>query len=804
MSGAGGSYQVSRGPLLAQLSALATRAKEWTSAIPTKDAKSGQKKSKEYFYIRGEGNICAGMPRSDNIAMSRSTLVQVSSLAMHSEEEGTLCQYDSLKSEDDFITIDKGDKNENEQPLTVERASINTSIRIDSVQPLTSSVEAQDKRNDTGQRSYPIESRGVKGHGKALDVIASSVLEMELTFSSDELEQMAQVADIQQVVVPQLSIDQDVLAVIDKTNRSLKLVGMADTINVLKETLNNLREMLDTSHKKNQEKQRSPRISTSILRGNRPRETSAQKQASLYQSMTSVPKEENQAPISHLLDNATSIQRDKKTQGTLTQEQPSLHPNVDDVLKKEESATRDAIEVIGYKPNVKTVDSRPRAQSAVPFTQENQGLKVTVVFNRIEKQNADVIVNTTNRQLNLSSGFGVSYSLLKAAGSDIETCLRHTYPNGIDHGDLAVGRSGNLETCKKIYHGCLPFYKGFKDTAPPLKCYELLVSLVFRCLIQACKDGFQTIALPAFGTGALQYPTKNVVQLMYHAIDLFTQDNRQKSLKEIFIVIGLESRQDVKQLFLAHRITHKLKTTWLDATPEDRRGFFYNLFRSRRNSNLPGFLEREVRKPVGTKCELRVMIADTLVQIINGNIRDVSNATQTALLVLSEDTESYLLKTNCDVGTSTTEPGRIIRIYGDSEAGMAEALATGLRVATEKKWYHVVIPLPPEGSSSPEETAAVIVAAIKRHTCVLTIAVPNMKCYIDIATRIARHGRVQKPPDVFPVGKSLFNRQRSDSFGATLTTALDVGMVVTSDSEETNRNAARDVEKELHVKLNIV
>ncbi|XP_071090693.1 uncharacterized protein [Haliotis cracherodii] len=700
---------------------------------------------------------------------------------------------------------------------------------------------------------------------------------------------MAQVADIQQVVVPQLSIDQDVLAVIDKTNRSLKLVGMADTINVLKETLNNLREMLDTSHKKNQEKQRSPRISTSILRGNRPRETSAQKQASLYQSMTSVPKEENQAPISHLLDNATSIQRDKKTQGTLTQEQPSLHPNVDDVLKKEESATRDAIEVdeatlrylclhkrdevqriekeemvtipdsecgyevkghavavmwatvrlrdlvdkvkcstfsfetgvdvrkfaetvvtvgkkhnclIGYKPNVKTVDSRPRAQSAVPFTQENQGLKVTVVFNRIEKQNADVIVNTTNRQLNLSSGFGVSYSLLKAAGSDIETCLRHTYPNGIDHGDLAVGRSGNLETCKKIYHGCLPFYKGFKDTAPPLKCYELLVSLVFRCLIQACKDGFQTIALPAFGTGALQYPTKNVVQLMYHAIDLFTQDNRQKSLKEIFIVIGLESRQDVKQLFLAHRITHKLKTTWLDATPEDRRGFFYNLFRSRRNSNLPGFLEREVRKPVGTKCELRVMIADTLVQIINGNIRDVSNATQTALLVLSEDTESYLLKTNCDVGTSTTEPGRIIRIYGDSEAGMAEALATGLRVATEKKWYHVVIPLPPEGSSSPEETAAVIVAAIKRHTCVLTIAVPNMKCYIDIATRIARHGRVQKPPDVFPVER--FNRQRSDSFGATLTTALDVGMVVTSDSEETNRNAARDVEKELHVKLNIV
>ncbi|XP_048249651.1 uncharacterized protein LOC124113921 isoform X2 [Haliotis rufescens] len=829
MSGAGGSYLVSRGPLLAQLSALATQPKEGTSAILTKDAQSGQK-SKEFFYIRG-----AGMPRSDNIAMSRSTLVKVSSLAMHSEEEGTLCQYGSLKSEDDFIMIDKGDKDENEQPLTVERASINTSIRIDSVQPLTSSVEAQDKRNDTGQCSKDKESQRVKRHG-----IASW---MELTFSSDELEQMAQVAD-KQVVVPQLSIDQEVLVVIDKTNRheTMKLVGMADTINVLKETLNNLREMWDTSHKKNQDKQRSPRISTSILRGNRPRETSAQKQASIYQSMTSVPKEENPAPISTLLDNATSIQRDKKTQGTLTQEQPSLHSNVDDVLKKEESAIRVAIEVLKYKPNVKTVDSRPSAQSAVPFTQENQGLKVTVGFNRIEKQNADVIVNTTNRQLSLSCGFGVSYSLLKAAGSDIQTCLRHTYPNGIDHGDLAVGRSGNLDTCKKIYHGCLPFYKGFSDTAPPSKCYELLVSLVFRCLIQACKDGFQTIALPAFGTGALQYPTKNVVQLMYHAIDVFTQDERAGSLKEIFIVISRESRLGVKQLFLAHRLSHKLKTRHL-ANPRGRTSYLSQMFRlwfgTGQDFGLSDYLSQEIQN--SPKCEVRIMVADTLVQAINVGVVEACDITGAVLLIwrmeditnpndhagltcINRDRHDWdccrehvadLKRTSCVADTTTVPGTTLIHTYSRSvsEASVSEALQRGLRLAAKEGCYHVTVPLPSEGSlaARPDQSASAIASAINRRPCgvyVVTVIIPDNDIYVGIVTRIASRGIVQEPPDVDKVSlvdslwKVTFSRQQN--LAAMLNTAVDAVMVVTSDSEETNRNAARDVERELHVHLNDV
>ncbi|XP_046566090.1 uncharacterized protein LOC124274761 [Haliotis rubra] len=467
--------------------------------------------------------------------------------------------------------------------------------------------------------------------------------------------------------------------------------------------------------------------------------------------------------------------------------------------------------LIGYKSNVNPA-SRQRSQSSLPFTQGHRGVKVTVVFNRIEKQEADVIVNTTNRQLNLSSGSGESYSLLQMVGSDIQKVLNHIYPDGIEYGHLAVTSSGNLGTCRRIYHGCLPYYRGYTETFSLSKCYQCLVSLVFRCLIQASKDGFETIALPAFGTGALRYPTKNVIQLMYHAIDLFAKHNTQTSLKKILIVAAFESRLEVKQLFLAYRITHKLKTRWLEAPREDIRRFFYRLFtpRTERIGILPEFLGREVRRPGQTSCELRVMIGHTLVQIINGSINEVCNATQTALLLWRvKDTGTFRSKMAGRVTdiTTTTHKRCISVNYSDvSEAAMVTALGTGLRLAAEKEWYHVTVPLAATDIVSPDQTTAAIVSTLERLSCVyvVTIAVPNANYYIDLVTRIANHGIVQKPPDVtnsLAGSQTNLSRQRSGSLEAMHTTAGDAVMVVTSESEETNRNAASDVERELHVQL---
>lgn len=71
---------------------------------------------------------------------------------------------------------------------------------------------------------------------------------------------------------------------------------------------------------------------------------------------------------------------------------------------------------------------------------------------------ADVIVNTTNGQLVLDRGQGVSRCISQAAGSTIQDQLKRDYPNGIKHGEVAESGPGNIKTCKTIYHGALPSF----------------------------------------------------------------------------------------------------------------------------------------------------------------------------------------------------------------------------------------------------------------------------------------------------------------------------------------------------------
>ncbi|XP_046566069.1 uncharacterized protein LOC124274738 [Haliotis rubra] len=463
------------------------------------------------------------------------------------------------------------------------------------------------------QRQVDIESKGENRHEEALELIEGSVIEIRQNISSDLLEQMSLVVDIadgEQTVLPELPGAEDVLAVIDKTSGSMTFVGMADTIDCLKKTITKSIELLDKRNK-NQEEQGA---SASLHGDNEPGGTSAPEQTSLHSRLCNTPREEHQAvdpaPIKDFvpvnddcLDYLCQFKEDEirsigEKEGVSISDTPqgyevrgaatavgravvTLRNTVERVksnkftfetsvnIGKFAEATRNASTnhncIIGYKQTIGSVRGRRRAQTQpmASSTTGKQKVKVTVVLDRIENQNANVIVNTTNKELKLSQGHGVSHSLLRVAGDEIQQVLTDIYPHGMTYGDLAVSHSGRLTTCEKIYHGALPHHTGIKDRLALSKCYEWLVSLVFRCLIQASKDGFETIALPAFGTGALRYPTKNVAQLMYHAIDLFTQDERAGPLKEIFIVISRESRLEVKQLFLAHRLSHKLKTRQL-------------------------------------------------------------------------------------------------------------------------------------------------------------------------------------------------------------------------------------------------
>ena len=67
---------------------------------------------------------------------------------------------------------------------------------------------------------------------------------------------------------------------------------------------------------------------------------------------------------------------------------------------------------------------------------------------------ADVYLNTTNKDLNLSNG-AVSKALLKEAGERLQ--LECTQKAPIGYGEIAVTGPGNLQ-CQYVLHTVLPNY----------------------------------------------------------------------------------------------------------------------------------------------------------------------------------------------------------------------------------------------------------------------------------------------------------------------------------------------------------
>lgn len=108
-------------------------------------------------------------------------------------------------------------------------------------------------------------------------------------------------------------------------------------------------------------------------------------------------------------------------------------------------------------------------------------------------------------------------------------------------------------SCKAIYHGALSKYSGPQDDQ--VNCYNLiefqinnlnnagvfafisyfqtLANLIKSCLDQANSDGFQTMAIPALGTGFLSYPVPTVARITLDCIN----NCSATSLQEVLVVI---------------------------------------------------------------------------------------------------------------------------------------------------------------------------------------------------------------------------------------------------------------------------
>ncbi|CAG2200250.1 PARP10_14_15 [Mytilus edulis] len=147
------------------------------------------------------------------------------------------------------------------------------------------------------------------------------------------------------------------------------------------------------------------------------------------------------------------------------------------------------------------------------------GTKVILVKKEdLGKQKADVIICSTNGQLDLSGPAG--RSITNAAGPEILGEIKTKYSDGIEHGDIAAV-SGYKMTCKEVYLAALPGWSSGGE--------KIIAKCVSTCLLQASK--YKSIVFPALGTGQLRYPRHLVAETMYKCVSQF--DQSKTSLKEV-------------------------------------------------------------------------------------------------------------------------------------------------------------------------------------------------------------------------------------------------------------------------------
>ncbi len=152
-----------------------------------------------------------------------------------------------------------------------------------------------------------------------------------------------------------------------------------------------------------------------------------------------------------------------------------------------------------------------------------------LVHGDITNERSDVIVNTTNLQLDLSYG-GVAKALLSKGGPRLQAACDSLCKQGINASEEMVVQTecegmGQLQ-CKMIFH---IVFNGKDDWK--------LTKIVLACLQKAERNEYASISFPAIGTGAHSYPPDLSAKAIVNSLKQFVQKSPNPNLKIIRMVI---------------------------------------------------------------------------------------------------------------------------------------------------------------------------------------------------------------------------------------------------------------------------
>ncbi|CAI9714785.1 Hypothetical predicted protein [Octopus vulgaris] len=163
------------------------------------------------------------------------------------------------------------------------------------------------------------------------------------------------------------------------------------------------------------------------------------------------------------------------------------------------------------------------------ISQEYDDIKINQIIDSISNASVDVIVNSTNKELQLQKGSFSKY-ILFAAGSEIQDECNQKYPQGISTSEIAITKGYNLK-CKNVFHLALPPW----DENSSDSILANLTQIITTCLEAAERMGTKSLAFPILGAGTLNYPIENLPRTMYEAVKNYSNQN-SSCIKDVYFV----------------------------------------------------------------------------------------------------------------------------------------------------------------------------------------------------------------------------------------------------------------------------
>ncbi|XP_029643253.2 protein mono-ADP-ribosyltransferase PARP14-like [Octopus sinensis] len=185
-------------------------------------------------------------------------------------------------------------------------------------------------------------------------------------------------------------------------------------------------------------------------------------------------------------------------------------------------------------PNPSFPGPQQESSSMTPKTnvtsRENAGIKINLTIDSISNASVDVIVNSSNEELQLDKGF-ISKSILNAAGPEMQDECNQKYLRGISASEIAVTKGYNLK-CKNVFHLALPPW----DENSPDSILANLTHIITTCLEKAERMGAKSLAFPILGAGTLKYPIEKLPGIMYEAVKNYSNQNTSQIKVVNFVV----------------------------------------------------------------------------------------------------------------------------------------------------------------------------------------------------------------------------------------------------------------------------